>query len=671
MNQLLFGVAYYDEYMPYDRLDQDIKMMKEANINVVRIAESTWSTLEPKEGIYNFYHIDRVLDAMEDAGIHVIIGTPTYAIPPWLAHKDADILVTTKNGKEMYGRRQNMDITNKTFLKYAEKIIRTLMEHTACRRCVIGYQIDNETKHYGTAGDHVQRLFKEYLQDKFTTVEALNKAFGFAYWSNSIGSWEDLPDVRGTINASYACEYEKFQRLLVTKYLAWQASIVKEYKREDQFVTHNLDFEWKKFGADISQDGFSYGVQPDVNHYDVAKCLTIAGTDIYHMTQEELTGVEIAFCGDVIRSLKQNNYLVLETEAQAFKNWLPFPGQLRLQAYSHIASGAISVMYWHWHSIHNSYETYWKGLLSHDLKSNPTYEEAKIIGREFKELSKELVNLKKDSKVAVLVSNEALTSLKWFPIDKDLSYNNVVRWMYDALYKMNIECDFIFPESGNLNKYSIIIVPALYSVKEEVLTELDHFVEQGGILIASFKTGVSNEYVTVYHDDQPHILSECLGISYNQFTEPKNITLTGLIDKEAEVKYWMELIKPTKAEVLANYNHKYWGEYAAVTRNKYGSGTAYYIGCYTTEEVLQEVYKRALVDCGLTQNIPSVAWPIILRNGINQDGDRLHFYLNYSSEEKYVICPYHSCTDLLSGKSYKMRDKLELKDWDVSILKEN
>ena len=178
--------------------------------------------------------------------------------------------------------------------------------------------------------------------------------------------------MRGTVNGSLGAEFEKFQRTLVDDFLAWQADIVREYKREDQFITHNFDFEWR---------GHSFGVQPEVNHYHAARALTIAGVDIYHPSQDELTGAEIAFGGDMTRSLKQDNYLMIETQAQGWPGWTPYKGQLRLQAYSHLASGANSVMYWHWHSIHNSMETYWKGLLGHDFQENATYREACMIGR--------------------------------------------------------------------------------------------------------------------------------------------------------------------------------------------------------------------------------------------------------------------------------------------------
>ncbi len=246
MDKILYGVAYYDEYMPYDRLDADIAMMKKAGINLVRIAESTWSTLEPQEGIFDFYHIDRVLKAMTDAGIYVIIGTPTYAVPSWMVLKHPDIMVTTEKGRSLYGARQIMDITNKSYLFYCERIIQKLIEHVAAHPAVIGYQIDNETKHYGTASPEIQREFLGYLKKKFhNDVEEMNREFGFNYWSNAIHSWEDFPDVRGTINGSLAGEYEKFQRELVTKFLAWQSDLVREYKRKDQFITHNFDFEWR------------------------------------------------------------------------------------------------------------------------------------------------------------------------------------------------------------------------------------------------------------------------------------------------------------------------------------------------------------------------------------------------------------------------------------------
>lgn len=677
MKELLYGAAYYDEYMPYDRLDKDVEMMKKAGINTVRIAESTWSTCEPQPGVFDFSHVERVMDAMEEAGINVIIGTPTYAVPTWMVKAHPDVLAETVRGRGIYGAHQIMDITHPVYLFYAERVIRELMKLTAHRKCVIGFQLDNETKYYGTAGKNVQEQFVKYIREKFhDDLDALNYEFGLDYWSNRINAWEDFPDVRGTINGSLGAEFEKFQRTLVDKFLGWQADIVNEYRREDQFVTHNLDFEWR---------GYSYGIQPYVNHLHASQCLTIAGTDIYHPTQDDLTGVEIAFGGDLIRSLKQDNYLVIETEAQGFPGWTPYKGQLRLQAYSHLASGANSVMYWHWHSIHNACETYWKGILSHDFQENATYREACIIGNEFARLGKHLVNLKKKNEVAVLVSNEALTALNWFRIQeqapgadaKSIYYNDVMRWMYDTLYHMNVECDFIWPESENLEQYKAIVVPALYAAPDELLIRLKQYVENGGTLIASFKTAFANENVKVSHQVQPHILSNCFGVHYDQFTFPKNVGLTGeVIPEKPDQKgnahpaanVFMELLVSEGAEVLASYEHYNWKDYAAITRNHYGKGQAVYIGCMTDEETLKSVYKAVLPEADV--EIPEYHYPIIVRKGLNDLGKTVCYFLNYSGMELEMPYDYKNGIELLENTAVENGTALQMPAWGVKIVEE-
>ena len=203
------------------------------------------------------------------------------------------------------------------------------------------------------------------------------------------------------------------------------------------------------------------------------------------------------------------------------------------------------------------------------------------------------MNLKKKNDVAILVSNEALTALKWFGIEataagnNGIGYNDVVRWIYDALYQMNIECDFVWPESDNLEQYKAIFVPALYAAPDELLERLKQYVADGGTLVATFKTAFANENIKVSHEMQPHILSNCFGINYQQFTFPKNVGLTGSIIREsgadeadkknetkenieteentdvpATAKVFMELLMPQEAEVLASYDHYNWKEYA-------------------------------------------------------------------------------------------------------------
>lgn len=682
--KLYFGAAYYSEYLPYDRVEKDMEMMEKAGMNVIRIAESTWSTLEPQEGVYDFTHIDRMLDAAARHHISVIVGTPTYAVPTWLVKKYPDILAITQNGRERYGHRQNMDITDPDYLSHAERVIRVLMEHVKDVPHVIGYQLDNETKSYGTAGPRVQAMFVDYLKENFPDINDFNHEFGLDYWSNRVNDWDDFPDVRGTINQSLAAEFCKFQRSLVTKFLSWQADIVCEYKRDDQFITQNFDFDWTTH---------SIGYQSQVDQYDASRCMTVAGADIYHPSNEELTGAEITVCGNISRSLKKDNYLILETEAQGLTPWLPYPGQLRLQAYSHIANGSNSVMYWHWHSIHNAIESYWKGVLSHDFSENETYREAVITGNEWKKIGSHLKNLKKENKIAIMLDNASLTGFTQFPLENAGAngYNTVMRWFSDALYRLNIEYDMISSKERDFSSYECLIVPALYSAPESLLLALDSYVKKGGHLITTFRSGFSDEYLKIYPDMQPHILHECLGLHYDQFTHPHHVDIVPVqsdVMAAAQEHFshpddsafsltssaceWMELITCDTAVPVLKYSHPAYERYAAAAKNQYGNGSTLYFGTmFENDELLESVLLSFLHETGfsggdLSSNAPH--YPLIIKRGINDSGKELCYYLNYSKDPVSVTHRGKDGIELVSETSIVCGDKIDLGGWGVAVV---
>ena len=655
MDELIFGAAYYNEYMPYNRIEKDLSLMKEAGMNTIRIAESTWSTEEPHDGKFNFKPVTDVLDCAQKLGLKVIIGTPTYAVPAWLVKKYPDIMVTNRNGQVKYGPRQSMDILNPDFLRYAERIIRKLLEAVMPYSCVIGFQLDNETKHYDNYGKYAQKKFLDFLKNKYKTTDAFNKAFTLAYWSNSIGSWEDMPDISNSINWNLHCQYEKFLRSCAADYLKWQADIINEYKRPEQFITHNFDFGWI---------GYSYGEQPGINHFEASPAVTIAGCDIYHPSQDDLTGAEIAFGGDKIRSLKNSNYLILETEAQGFKEWTPYPKQLRLQAFSHLASGANGHMYWNWHSIHNSMETYWKGVLGHELQPGVIYRYAKQIGKEYQLYGKELINLKKKNQVALVTDNDSLTALKFYPMDiptGGLSYNDVVRWIYDTLYRMNVECDVVDIHALNPSDYKMIITPALYCISEENSRKLLEFVAEGGVLFSSFRSFYADEKGSVYDAPHPYNLTNAFGMEYSMITQAGNAKI---MDQPVEV--YAELLENKNAEVLASYQHKYWSQYAAVTKNNYKKGYAYYYGAKTPSSLLEKFLKGALKEAKI--DLYNYQFPIIIRSGENSKGKKVHYIFNYSSEDWIIKNPFGDSVDLISKKSYFKGGKIEIADWDFAIL---
>jgi beta-galactosidase len=216
-SNVLYGAAYYPEYEPCDRLDKDIALMKAAHLTVVRMGESTWSLWEPEDGQFDYAWMDRVVDAMGKAGIKVILGTPTYSIPAWMAHQHPEILGRTlSNGPyggpstpQVYGPRQNMDTDSPAYRFYAERLIRHIVAHYKDNPTVIGWQIDNETSSYNADNSDVFIGFQHHLEKKFGTPEALSKAWFLNYWGQNLHTWEDLPTRDGAQSTGYKLEWSR------------------------------------------------------------------------------------------------------------------------------------------------------------------------------------------------------------------------------------------------------------------------------------------------------------------------------------------------------------------------------------------------------------------------------------------------------------------------------
>ena len=664
---ILYGVAYYEEYTPVDRVDEDARMMKAAGINVVRIAESTWGTLEPQPGVFDFSHVDRVLAAMHKQGIKVIVGTPTYAIPTWLAREHPNVLVIHPDGvRAQYGPRQNMDISDPDYRAAAERVIVALVDHVKDNPAVIGYQLDNETKAYGTSGPNVQAAFVAQMKQKWPSLDALNQAWGLNYWSNRINRWEDFPSTNASINASMSNAFAEFQRGLVTDFLTWQAKIVRAHARPGQFLTQNFDMGWRET---------SYGIQPEVDHWKSAKPLDIAGIDIYHPSQDKLTGTEIAFGGDLARSMRNGqNYLVIETEAQGFAQWTPYPGQLRLQAFSHLASGAQMVEYWHWATTANAVETYWRGLLTQDYKPNPVYAEASTVGADFKRLGPKLAGMTKRNSVAIYVSNRALSAFNKFK-PSGIEYNQVLRPFYDALYRMNVEADILSPDSTmKLDNYKLIVVPALYAASDAEIARLNDYAKRGGHLVYTFKSGFSDENVKVRYATQPGAISEAAGVSYQLFTTPENVSLDGdpfkVGEADNKARWWMEMLHPTTAKVVARYKHSSWPADAAMTRNTWGKGEVTYIGFMPSDAMIEKIMAGEVERAGVEPTMAGVRFPLIVRGGTLKNGHTVRYMFNYSATPQQLTV-VRAGTELLHDRKLASGQKIDLAAWDLAIVEEN
>ena len=682
---VLYGAAYYNEYMPGDqdaRLTKDIELMKAAGLNVVRMGESTWSLWEPEDGRFEYAWMDKIVDAMGKAGIKVILGTPTYSLPAWMAHQHPEILADRipagqfggKAVPSVYGLRQNMDTDSPAYRFYAERLIRHIVAHYKDNPTVIGWQLDNETSSYEAANRDVFIGFQHYLEKKFGTPEELSKAWFLNYWGENLHTWEDLPTREGTISTSYKLEWTRWSQMRVTDFLHWQSKLVRECAGARQFVTTD------------------YGgmMKHDVNEEAIAEALDIPADNIYHGTQDHYDGATQSIQGDFSRSLKHSNYLVTETNAQS-TDWSsafqypPYDGQLREDVYTHLSNGANMVEYWHWASIAAGQETYWKGILSHDLEPNRVYKEMSRTAHELEKIGPHLVGLKIKNDIAILWSRDSANGISFMPFTSSASlpweagratagYDSLVQQIHRSLYDLNIGTDFVFPETKDFSAYKLLIVPALYISDDALLQRISDYVKNGGHVVMTFKSGFANENSAVRWVRAPGPLREAAGFSYQEFSNLEHpLSLKDdpfHAGSDNKVSYWAEFLVPDHAKALAYYDHPFFGKWPAITENQFGGGTLLYEGTYLSGALQTAVLKHALAEAGLTGPDQDQPTAVHITHGVNRSGKRVHYFFNYSGAEVKASYAYGAGSNLLNGSAVAKGDSLSLGPWDVAILEE-
>ena len=675
MDTFLYGAAFYEEYMPEDRLEKDVQMMEQAGINVVRVGESTWSVWEPEDGRFEFAWMDRIVARLARAHIRVILGTPTYSIPPWMFREHPEILVSRLDGQRAtYGLRQNMDITNPDFLRYSERVIRKIAAHYRDNPAVIGYQIDNETSSNGTAGPNVQAGFVHYLQNRFATVDRVNQVWGLVYWGQQLHEWSDVPPRNGVINPGWKLEWDRYQDSLTTTFLAWQAALVREYLRPDQFVMQD----------------FGGATRGDVNERDVSKSLDVVGMNPYYPSQDHYDGEGSSYGGDYARSLKQTNFLVTETNAQTIgwdsrSQFPPYDGQLRENVYLLASTGSNMVEYWHWHSLHYGQETYWKGVLSHDLEPGRVYAEVSKTAHELQRIGSHIVDLKPAHPVALLYSNDSRRGTDYMPFLQSQpvgdmpwhhwqGYDLEMRRLYSALYRLNAGVDFIFPETEDLSAYKVIVVPPYYIASDAQLNRLVEYARGGGHLLLTLKSGFCNEYSTVRDTMAPGPLREAAGIHYQEFSNlSKPLALRGdplQAGSHNQVSDWAEMLLVDTARPIAYYDHPFFGKYPAITENRFGKGMVTYQGTVLSLELQQKLLARVFEQAHLMGPDQALPAAVRVKHGVNRAGKTIHYYFNFSSAQQYPVYSYAAGVELLSNRPAAKSSALALEPWGVAIIEE-
>lgn len=679
---ILYGTAYYDEYTPASlepaQLDKDVAMMKAAGITVVRMGESTWSLWEPSDGHFEYAWMDRVVDAMGKAGIGVIMGTPTYSMPTWMAREHPEFYARPMGGgKVSYGMRQNMDYDNPKFRFYAERVITNMVRHYRDNPAVIGWQIDNETGPNGATNADVFEGFVEHLKRKFGTTDALNKAWFLNYWGQDVNDWADMPTRDDATSTGYKLEWTRWEQMRVASYVGWQAELVRRYRRPDQFITHN-------FGGVMKND---------VDEETVSPALDVVGNDPYHGWQDQMDGSWQALSGDDSRSLKHGNFLVLETNAQT-RGWSsagqfpPYDGQLRLDVYTHVSSGANMVEYWHWHTLNSGQETYWGGVLGHDFQANRAYAEVARTGRELQRIGPQLADMKIHNDVAILYSVDSSNGIRFMPFSSERSgawkpgsttgdYPALLAQMHQATYDANVGTDMIFPDvsAAELARYKLVLIPSLYIADDALLKRISEYVAQGGHVLMTFKSGFANENSAVRWERAPGPLRQAAGFTYQEYSNlDKPLALKGdpfhLGPESNRVGLWAEFLQTDTARPLAFYDHPFFGRWPALTSNHFGKGTLTYEGTAVSDALQDALVLRELRAAGLTGPDQRLPASVRVKHGVGNDGHKLHYYLNYSGAPVTVTYSYGAGSDLLTGNPLEQGESVSIGPWDLILVKE-
>ena len=657
-----FGADYYPEHWPEERWAEDARLMAEAHFTVVRLAEFAWAKMEPADGTFDFDWLDRAIGVLASRGISVILGTPTASPPAWLMTRHPDLFRVRPDGRPMtYGLRREYCPNHPTYHEYTRRIVTQMAEHYADNPAVIGWQIDNEF------GDRCycpvcRAAFQSWLKARYGTLDNLNERWGTIFWSHTYTDWGQIPvpvTTGESPNPALALDFYRFASDSYVAYQRMQSDIIRQHCPH-HFITHNLM-------------GFKYD---QLNYFDLARDLDFISWDNYRRMQwtiDEGAAIDpslAALAADTMRGLKRRNFWVMEQQAGQ-GGWeivsvAPRPGELRLWAYQTIAHGADAVIFFRWRTARFGTEEYWHGLLEHDGRPGRRYEEIKRMGAEIKRIGERIHGAAIRPAVAMMLDYDSRFAFQIQPNNPRFSYPNHFQEIYRAFFRHQVPVDIVAP-MGDLSPYKLVVVPAIYVLAEDAAQNIRRFVEGGGVLLVTQRSGVKDAANAVVNRPLPGLLAELCGVEVEEYdslgVDMENaveFTLPELASASPiPVGVWCDVLKATSAEVAARYTQDYYAGKPAITLNRFGRGRAVYAGAVGDGCLYDPLIGWLMGVAGVQ---PLQAAP----DGVEvterwQGGQRLRFVLNHTAEPREIVLDGRY-TDVLGGGILEGRVTIAARD---------
>ena len=696
--RVLFGAAYYHEYQPYDRLKTDLDLMEEAGFSVIRVGESVWSTWEPENGVFDLEWLQPVLDGAQERGISVVLGTPTYAVPPWLVRLYPEIAGERRTGEPIpWGARQEVDFTHPGFRFHAERVIRKILARYADHPAVIGFQVDNEPGNELFHNHGVFQRFVDSLRRTYGDVETLNREWGLVYWSHRLSTWADLWTPDGNVQPQYDVAWRRFQAEQTTELIAWQAGIAREYARPDQFVTTCIAYERPALddheltaGLDITSGNAYYRMQDGL-------ALPDTRTPQQYWTTNSTWAMYLT--ADRMYSSRQEPFLVTETNAMHIGfPWLSepaFDGQWRQAAWSLVSRGARMIEYWHWHTLHFGAETYWGGVLPHNGRPGRTYREVARLGAELAKAGELVAGLTPDADVTLLFSMPSKWLMQKYPalVTRDgapdeRAYQGFFEPLYRGAFDAGLQTRVVHagqlladdgdgprvsPEEG-ARRHPVLVVPAFYVAADAELQWLRAYAAAGGHLVLGPRTGYADHEARARTETVPAFLTDAAGIWYDEFSNVATDVQVQAgpdsplpLEPDAAGTRWVDGLVDEDATVLAEYAHPHFGQWPAVTTHEHGRGRVTYIGTVPNQSLARSIFRWLVPE-------PASGWQslppsVTATSATAEDGSRVHFLHNWSWDDASVPVP-GTFRDVLSEDVLETGQALALGAWDVRVLVE-
>ncbi len=579
-NVLLMGAAWYPEQWPEARWDEDLQLMEQAHVHVVRVGEFAWSRMEPREGVYDLDWLERAVRMAERRHIAVVMGTPTDAPPAWLTSKYPDTLRVDANGKQAeHGERRQFSYSSPHYRQLCVLVATELARRFGNDPNVIGWQIGNEYSDESfDAG--TRAMFQQWLRRKYVTLDALNQHWTTAYWSQTYDRWDEIPLAATRENPGLLLDHRHFVTATWQSFQHAQLEAIRRYATPRQFITTNIG---------------GLGWSDNFDHYRINDELDLASWDDY-VGQGHLHAVRNAMMHDFVRGWKRKNFWVMETQP-GFVNWAPVnnsldQGETRVMAWQAVGHGADAVLYWQWRSALNGQEQYHGAIVGPDGAPLPIYSEVKQIGAEFEKASPEFSGTHPVSDVAILHAYDSRWAIDFQPHTREYDQQQVMLEYYRPLHAVAQSVDIVDADAP-LSQYKLVVAPSLNVISPQLAEHLLEYVQGGGRLVLGPRSGMKDAYNALNTQRQPGPLVDALGGRVEQFyaLEAAVPVMGNLGTGSAHV--WAEQLAPVAQDeqVLLRYgkSNGWLDGQPAVIERRLGKGSLTYVGALLDEPLMKKL----------------------------------------------------------------------------------